>query len=692
MIRSGSEPLRPTPTPVPPHIAAMETALSVLHAAAAALTSIPSSTFDLRPMAASTSKAIVCLLDALDLRRDPLTALRDAVTAIEDVVADALRACEVIDGLEGMTMWIEAARKWTLVAEDQLAQVPYLPTPAREMVVARQVPTLFRLDRRTIAPAIRVADPRPAPPAPPPPPPSAELSPKERLALTRERAAKAREEANSRRVAREKEREARRAPREEPGAPAPGFVKGRFSAISRSQMALSRARELFDEIALGGIQRTALLGDEWKALDLVDQRILRSIDAIAGLRGDAVAALESFVTDAPAKDPARGFALALTLGCFEGRDGLAAVERALRWLDPAEADVRGMVAAGLKLAPHLELERVMRRWAADPDPGVRAVGLDVLGHKGWLIELEVMKALADTDEDVVLAAIQWACLGDHALRVLARDAAVERRATEHNALASALPWVFALVGLAGSVDELRGRLGTEQEQSSLVPLALVADAGLASVLVDAVADNPTKAGIDALGYVGSRDAITTLMTILQDYDAPPELKQACGFALQRITGYEYYDDVELPAERLEADDPPDPAAIPREDQTLERQVGDPRDAPADPAPDRLKLPAGRAEVWRDYLRREGPRYDSDARFRRGERYTPALSLDELDRYCITPAERRILFRELILKTGEVVPFSTDDFVAMQQESIRRWAPIAQRASSQPGIWGVVQRK
>lgn len=670
----------------------METALSVLHAAGTALTSIPASSFDLRPMAANTARAIVCLLDALDLRRDPLTALRDAVTAIEEVVADALRACEVIDGLEGMTMWVEAARKWTLVAEDQLAHVPYLPAPARELVVAGAVPTLFRLDRRTIAPVFRVADPRPPPPPPPPPAPSSELSPKERLALTRERAAKAREEADARRVAREKEREARRAPRAPLGAPAPGFVKGSFAAISRTQMALERAREQFDEIALGGMQRTPLLGDEWKAMELQDRRMLRSIDAIAGLRGDAVAALESFVVDAPAKDPARGFALAFTLGCFEGRDGLAAVERCLRWLDPAEADVRKMVSLGLKLAPHPDLERVMRRWASDQDPGVRAVGVSVLGHKNWLVEPELVRALGDTDEDVVLAAIQWACLGDHACRVLARDAAIERRATEHAALGRHIPWVLALSGLAGCVDELRGRLGTPQAEGSLVPLALVADAELASVLVDAVADSPSEAGIDALGYLGSRDAITTLMTILQDGDVPPELKQACGFALQRITGYEFFDDVELPAERLEAEEPADPAAIPREDQTLERQVGDPRDAPADPAPDRLKLPAGRAEVWRDYLRREGPRYDSGARFRRGERYTPALSLDELDRYCITPTERRTLFYELVLKTGEVVRFSTDDFVAVQQEALRSWAPIAQRASSQPGSWGVVQRR
>ena len=70
----------------------------------------------------------------------------------------------------------------------------------------------------------------------------------------------------------------------------------------------------------------------------IDERLLATIDAIVSLGPTAIQALESFVVDAPAKDPTRGFAAALVHGSIDGRDGLAAAERALAHLGAGVAE------------------------------------------------------------------------------------------------------------------------------------------------------------------------------------------------------------------------------------------------------------------------------------------------------------------------------------------------------------------
>ena len=41
-------------------------------------------------------------------------------------------------------------------------------------------------------------------------------------------------------------------------------------------------------------------------------------------------------------------------------------------------------------------------------------------------------------------------------------------------------------------------------------------------------------------------------------------------------------------------------------------------------------------------------------------------------------ERRWLMRELVVRTGQFVRFDPHDFVAVQEEALAAWAPIAQR--------------
>jgi hypothetical protein len=63
-----------------------------------------------------------------------------------------------------------------------------------------------------------------------------------------------------------------------------------------------------------------------------------------------------------------------------------------------------------------------------------------------------------------------------------------------------------------------------------------------------------------------------------------------------------------------------------------------------------------------------------------------VSLSELDAGPCTPAERRLLQRELVVRTGSFVRFDPHDLVVVQEEALRAWQPIARRASATPGRW------
>ncbi|HTJ82236.1 MAG TPA: hypothetical protein VL400_10960 [Polyangiaceae bacterium] len=675
--------------PIPKHVRAMEIALRTLHLTGAALATLPATTFDLRPAARALEVAITSTLDAYDARRDPLAATRDAMTALDEAKAIVSRASTELEGIDPLPKWVERARGWLAVAEAAFVRTPTFAAPTREIVASVEEPPLFRIDRPCLGPVIEVAPPRAAAPPPASPLSLEGLSPSEKMAAVREHAARARASAAEKREAREASRleraAARRKPEEEPP---PGFVAGKHVALDRDALVVRRGRELFEEVVIGGLHRTPLIGDAWRTMDVVDKRIWRAIDALAALGPRAIGQIERLVVDAPAKDPARGFALAAIGGSFEGRDMLAAAERAYRFLGPADPEVARHVGAALRLTRHPDLPVMLRTWLEDDDASVRALAIDVLGHRGLATEEELGAALRSASLDVVAAAVPWATL---ARNPELRGAIDAHRDTDHDGLARAIGWALVMGGAQDGADRLAAMLETERETFALLPLAIAGEREHAARLVGLVQKKATSERIVALGYAGPREAIPALITVLSDREAAPDAKIAAAFALQRITGAEVYDDVDLPPEKLEAETPEDPAGLPDAKPPLRKRLS-PRDQPSDGSPDRMKLPPPRPEPWQTYFEAEGHRFQGAGRFRRGQPYTPASSLLELDGYRITPDERRIAFRELVIKTGQVVPFDPLDYVATQERALDAWAPIAERASSQPGAWGRAQRR
>src|SRR5690606_36017790 len=107
----------------------------------------------------------------------------------------------------------------------------------------------------------------------------------------------------------------------------PGFSAELPLVIDETRFVEERTRELLEEVAMVGLQRAPLLGDPWRLALGLEQRMFRAIDAIASMGPRALGAIESLMRDGPVKDGTRVFAAAMTLGCFAGRDALAAAER-----------------------------------------------------------------------------------------------------------------------------------------------------------------------------------------------------------------------------------------------------------------------------------------------------------------------------------------------------------------------------
>jgi hypothetical protein len=671
---------------LPEQLEALELALKGLHACGRALVMAPRSTFDLRPSARAAERAVTCLLDAYDGRRDTVMALVDAVAAAELLEAEIGKAAHADPGLGPAVDWARTSAGWLRKALGSPAsgRVP-LPSP---FLASVHLPSLHAPVRATLAPSFFVAEPLPPPPSPPVPvDPS--LPPAERLAVVRERAAERRKRAEERQAERAAAASVPKARhRQTAEEPRPGFVAGPHAALTPEAAIRKKARDCFEDVAALGMMRVPLLGDDWRNMTSFEQRMFAAIDAIVGLGPHALAGLESFVIDAPAKDPTRGFAAAMLGGTVAGRDALAVAQRVLVHLGTGEAENTKAFADALALAPNPDVPVMLRGWLQDEDAALRALAVDVLTRLRHVTPLEIERALADDAGEVVASALVPAAL----LRLpdLA-GRAEELLSHSHEAVVRELPWALVLGDLPFAVSRLRDWLGGPREEAALLPIALAGEKDDIERLVELASKKPTRPRVAALGFGGSPRAVPLLVDLLRTAK-DDELKLSAAFALLRLTDAPLFDDTVIAPEKIDVPDPEDPddpapPAIP-----LAKRISDPRDLPSDGSADRATLPSIDADRWTAWLTARQEEYPEHQRLRRGKPYTPAASLIELVDAPLVPVERRILHRELILKTGDALPFDPLAFVAVQKTQLDAWAEPARRGSSQPGAWGRVRRR
>ena len=669
---------------LPDHEQAMSHALAVLADVGRALVRAPRHTTDRRPVAREIESAIVTTLDAYDCRREPLSSVRTAITHSDDARAQLAELLQADSALFELDAMVDKARGWLLVAERYFETHPTALRVAVPVAASGETPVLHDIARGTIAPVFDVAEPIAALLVAEVATPSSELPPKERMAEFRQRTEALRKDAAERRDARAKSRDERMKARvaEARLVMAPGMIEGRFEALAPRAIRRDKARELLVEIAAMGAQRTPRLGDYWRGASVFDLRLLRAVDAIAALGADGVEPLEALFMDSPAKDASHVFAICFALGSFEGRDALAAIERVLRDVALEDPTLVDEAIVALKLVP-TNVGPLLRGWVSDPEPALRMVAVDVLGHRGLLSDKKLLSLAEDPDERVAARAIMQTCRTKPNGLGAVLDQHLQPK-TE--ALRNATAWAAVLGGVSFPVDRLRARIDSGDIAACALPFALAAEREDGQRLVELFDRSPSRVLAEALGFFGDPTSLQLLVSMLEREEVSPEVRQAVAFALMRITGAELFEKTLVEPDLEDPVDPPDP---PLPDLAGKGPIrkGERRDPPAKGAPDEESLPTQDPTRWRAYLEEEDVRFQGERRTRRGSAYTPEQSIDELANFQVTPEERRLLYREIVVKSGTDIRFDPVDFVAVQENAIVALETVCARASSMPGAYG-----
>ncbi|MGK4005424.1 hypothetical protein WMF31_22540 [Sorangium sp. So ce1036] len=671
-----------------PALERLESGHAALRRAALSLEQDVEPALDLTGCARALERAFGALYDAFDGRADRLRAVRAAMAEVDDAAVTIGEARALDASFAAVGEQLQHARGWLAHAEARLASAPPSPPPEPPSLLAsRDRPRLHAVPRRSLVPTLKVPEPAPAELVAKPPPPIAPPKTFEEL-----RAAVAALKAQAPApgalpvAGGARPLEARR---DEPAAPPspPGFAREIGAAIDDIAFLRARCRECFEEVAMVGMQRAPLLGDPFRGALVLERRMLAAIDVIAAIGEPAIEHVPRLVAEAPVKDPSLGFASAMVLGCFAGRDALAAAEHALLRSDRDRAFL-DEVGAAFKLVPHDHLPLALRGLLREPEPLLRAMAIDVLAYRGLATEDELVAAASDAAPVAARALRHLGCAPSPRLPELIQRAlaAPEPELREAAWTAMALSdHPHAAITLRAAMEEQEGG------DAAALLLALAGDEGDARHLAARAFEAPRRGLIVAVGWAGAASAVPQLIDLLER-DVDGAVKLAAAYALERITGAGLWEEVAVEDEEIFVPDPPEPDVGEPRALKLAQIVSDPRDLPPPPAKETVEQPTVDAERWRAFYRERCQGWDQGARYRRGRPYTPEVVLDELDTGPVTPGERGQIQRELIVRTGRFVRFDPHDFVVVQEEAITAWRPIAARASGAPGRWARPRRR
>ncbi|WP_437964692.1 hypothetical protein WMF04_34145 [Sorangium sp. So ce260] len=664
-----------------PWVQHLERAHALIHAVARFIEGQREPSAYLAPAARKLELGLGALYDAFDGRADRVTAVGRAHGHVWAAAVLFARA-----GLPRVLASLRDACAELIAAEGRFARVPHARSNAALLRAGVDRPPLHFVDRASLVPSFRapqVSEPEPEARE------SALVEPKnfDDLAAVAEK---------MRRLARERTkallRPARPAPaRAKPGsvgqeAP-PGFAFAPPAAMSESDFVRRWSRACFEEIGMLGIQRAPLPGDDWRSCQTLELRLVAAIDALASLGPTAIAQVEALAMDAPAVDPMRVFAAAMIGGCLEGRDSLACAERVLFRFGPGDRGVAEAFVSAMKLAQNPFLPSCLRALSASAERGCRAIAVEVLAYRGWLTPAELEELGAEEDTRVF-------ALGLPALAA-ARHPRCERaieRALAHESLDVQAAGLDAMMIAAHrrTAEAARRAAQAALEDRALVRLALVAGEQDAWWLLERMQRSPTPAAVEAVGWAGLVESIPPLLDLLES--AAEAVAFAAGSALERLLGANLVEEVEVDPEAFQDVVVIDPNPEPfRGRRPLGELVSDPRDRPPVGSRETLDVPSTDSAHWRAYWSEHKGRFDPRQRLRRGQKYSPSVSLHELSRLSLPVEDRRRLCTELAAQTGRWAHFDPHDFVADQERCLGAWRAIVQATREAPGTWGQQHR-
>ncbi|MDC3956958.1 hypothetical protein KEG38_24065 [Polyangium jinanense] len=647
-----------------PWVQHLERAHSLLHVVARFIEEESEPSAHLAPAARKLESGLSAMYDAFDGRADRVTAIGVAHGRIWEAAIFLARA-----GLSREVTSLRDACVELVAAEERFPRVPLAGPRVAPLCAGTDRPPLHALERASLAPSFRAPE---VPAAESEEPALALPEPRtfEELRATAEAMRRLAKEKVKTRVAPPKRAARQEAVATDEGAP-PGFAFAPEGAISEETFVHRWARTCFEEIGMLGVQRAPLRGDDWRACQSLELRMIAGIDAVAALGPKAIAYLEPWAMDAPAADPMRIFAAAMVGGCLEGRDALACAERVLHRFGPGDPAVAEAFASAMKLAPNPFVPNVLRALYRSHERGCRAIAVEVLGHRGWLTATEMEELCAEEDARVFALALPAIAASKHPglERALGRALVHE----DPDVQAAALD-AMAIAAHPRAAAAARAAAEGALWERALVRLAIVAKEGDASWLLERMRRSPTPSAIEAVGWAGLVEAVPALIEQLTDDDEG--VRFAAAEALDRMLGANLVEEIELEPEALEeagvVDPNPEPA---RGRVALSELVSDPRDRLPAGSKDTVEAPSTDPERWQAYWAEHGARFDRKGRYRRGQTYSPSVSLYELDRLALSAEDRRRLSRELAVRTGRWVHFDPHDFVADQVRSLQGWEKV-----------------
>ncbi|MBX3231400.1 MAG: hypothetical protein KIT84_10680 [Labilithrix sp.] len=625
----------------PAHGPARE-ARAQIDAIAESLRASTSPVLDRRGVAERLARAIRSLYAVLDTTLEApahqdgldecVRALGEAKTLLGAAASDPIVA-EAAKRLDAIHAQIAATRESvvdaTLTRRDHRSQrLPALHHPFRASTAS---PQLHALARTPVAPPLEIDAPEPEsivqPKRPPPPKPQT---------IEELRAAAA---------------AATTPPEPEPEPePAPATKP---IPIDDGEVIRRVARECLEDIAALHVLRKPIPTETWRDQAPFEQRLLDNIDAFVSLGERALPSVTLFHAEAPAPDPSRAFAVALTLGCIEGTDTVDVAIATMKQSAPAE--LPGF-AEGLVLAPSPAIDAELPALLDAPNPALAGVALDVLGRRGTL-PLDAADRIRPRRDRALTQKLA---------RALGHAGAKTRALATLNDLLDEAPddedlFITACTSLLRRGDgNVRQRLRSAiRDPRAFSLLALSARGDDAPLLLDAFATQPpTGTMIQALARFGSAASLPALIALL----ANEELAPAAAAALDFITNAGLVETTEVPW--TPGVEPPDGAPPPMR---------------------KVTIPIAEREPWETWYARVKSNFDPRLKLRHGVPFAPSMIVHELGANGAAE-HRELACLELVVATGLGMRLSPSDWVAKQERQLGEIDSTLPSLGNTPGAW------
>lgn len=454
------------------------------------------------------------------------------------------------------------------------------------------------------------------------------------------------------------------------GAPPPqGLLADVLPALTPAGFGLQRMDELFFDLCAGLVHRRPQGAELWSFVRFAEVRALRALDALLALDLSLLGAFETGLSGSPAPDPAWTLGLTVLGGCLSGRDGLAMAERLLH-VQPAEPAAIAAHVEGLVLSRHPLVELIAREHLRSPAVEWRWAGAATLARRGTASPAELAACARDVPRVAAEGLLPLALLGLPEVRDLLDEVHAGAQAAG-GALLSAYLEAALVSGHPYAID-LLGSAAHRVDEHAIRLLGISAERNTAAELYAWCQRAPTVALADALGWAGDPAFIGLLIELLSSDDEP--LTHAAAAALERITGAGLTEMVEIDPG---ADEGP-PAAPPLDP--------DPRDPVPEGSPDLVELPSRNPEQWRAYVKEHEAEWSPGVRTRRGAPYSPARSAVDLQGHPCSFAERRLLYLELMVRTGWTFRLDLTAFVDEQQARLTELSGLVAQHRGTPGEW------